>query len=246
MTDAGGEHDQHGLQLERELRHAEIELRLEGGERDQEGAGEDDLAEPRPGGEGPARGAAHLVALCMKGPGAEHGEGGAADQHQVGRAPEGHVLAADPVPAVVERERRQRARAADRDHQSADRRVPAGGDLERGAGRFVRQGDAEHARGEHAEEPGEDEVVGGVGQRTGVAALIDVQGDVPVHAEDGDQQGDREEGAGQRGPAGQAGDALGEVGGPAEEREPALLVQQDRAEQEDRRHHRAGGGVDHV
>ena len=36
---------------------------------------------------------------------------GAADQHQVGRAPEGHVLPEQPVPAVVEREPDQRERA---------------------------------------------------------------------------------------------------------------------------------------
>jgi hypothetical protein len=88
--------------------------------------------------------------------------------------------------------------------------------------------------------------VGGVGERSRVAALVDVQGDVPIHAEDGDEQDQRQEAAWERGPAGQAGGALVGVGEPAEEREAALLVEQDRAEQEDRHHHGARGGVDHV
>ena len=58
--------------------------------------------------------------------------------------------------------------------------------------------------------PSEDEVVGGVGQRARVAALVDVERDVPVHAEQGDEQrraGDAER---QGGPAGDAASALGE------------------------------------
>ena len=64
----------------------------------------------------------------------------------------------------------------------------------------------------HAEQPGEDEVVGGVGERAGVTALVDVQGDVPVHPEQGDEQRDGGDGARQRGPAGQPGLALGPGG----------------------------------
>ena len=246
QADPGRQHDQRRLQGEGELGYPEVELALEGGERHQEGAGEDDLAESGPAGEGTPGRLALLVALGVQRPGAEHRERGAADQHQVGRSPEGHVLAEDPVPDVVEREGEQGAGAADRDHQGADRRVEAGRQPVGGAGRTVRQRQADHACEQDSEEPGEDEVVGRVGERARVASLVDVQGNVPVHAEDRDQQGDREEGAGQRRPAGQLGDALGDVGEATERREAAELVEQDGTEEQDRGHHRAGGGVDHV
>ena len=57
-------------------------------------------------------------------------------------------------------------------------------------GLLLRQHDREEAGGEDAEEAGEDEVVGRVGQRPGVAAVVDVQGDVPVHAEERGEQRD--------------------------------------------------------
>ena len=55
-------------------------------------------------------------------------------------------------------------------------------------GRSVPAGHRQHARDEHAEEPDEDQVVGRVGERARVAAVVDVQGDVPVHAEHGHEQ----------------------------------------------------------
>ena len=246
QADPGGQHDQGGVEGERELRHAEVEFALEGRERDQEGAGEDQLAEAGEAPEIAARGLALLVALGVERPGAEHRERGAADQHQVGGAPEGHVLAEDPVPDVVEGEGGQGARAAGRDHQRADRSVPARRDLVRGPRRLVGQGEAEHARGQHQEEAGEDEVVGGVGERAGVASLVDVQGDVPVHAEDRDQERHPEQRAREGGPAGQPGRLLVERRELAEQREAALLVEEDRSHQQDRHHDRAGGRVDHV
>ena len=109
---------------------------------------------------------------------------GPADQHQVRRAPQRDVLAEQPVPHVVEREARERERAAGRHQQAADGRAPAPADGDRGRARgLARHRHREHAGGEHAEQPGEDQVVGGVRERAGVAALVDVQGDVPVHAE---------------------------------------------------------------
>jgi hypothetical protein len=172
------------------------------------GTPKSNLAESRPARQRAAGGPPLLVALGVQRPGAEHREGSAADQHQVGGSPKRHVLTEDPVPDVIERERRERAGAADRDHQRADRGVPPGCDLVRGPRRLVRQGEPEHAGEQHAEESGEDEVVGRIGEWTRVAALVDVQGDVPVHPEDRDQQGEREEGAGQRGPARELGDPL--------------------------------------
>ena len=64
-------------------------------------------------------------------------------------------------------------------------------DARSGRGFVLRQDDREEAGGEDAEQADEDEVVRRVGQRARVAALVDVQGDVPVHAEQRDEQRDR-------------------------------------------------------
>ena len=62
-------------------------------------------------------------------------------------------------------------------------------------GLLQRQAHRQEARREHAEQPGEDEVVRDVGQRPLVAALRDVQGDVPQHPEQrGDQRDDDDPG----------------------------------------------------
>ena len=69
--------------------------------------------------------------------------------------------------------------------------------------------------------PGEDEVVRGRAERALVAADVDVQRDVPVHAEQrADERADRKA-AGHRGPARLAGDALGEAVEPADDRHDA-------------------------
>ena len=115
------------------LRHAEVELGLEGREADQEAAHEADAAEAvtsvaagagRFGQRVAGRGA--LARTCMPSasstawPMRRHA--GAADEHQVGRAPERDVLAEEAVPDVVEREAEQReARRAER----SGRRRPA-------------------------------------------------------------------------------------------------------------------------
>ena len=46
QADAGGEHHQHRVQDQPELRHAEVELALEGGERDEEAAHEERAPQP--------------------------------------------------------------------------------------------------------------------------------------------------------------------------------------------------------
>ncbi len=72
----------------------------------------------------------------------------------------------------------------------------------RGPGALVeRQHDRERARGEDAEQADEDEVVRGVGERALVAALADVQRDVPEHPEQRGEQRDRQDRGGQRDPA---------------------------------------------
>ena len=126
QADAGRQHDQHRLAGRARnwgTPKSNSPWKVESATR--KAPASDDLAEAGPaGGAGRPAGLALLVALGVQRPGAEHRERGAADQHQVGRAPERHVLAEDAVPDVVEREGEQRARAADRDHQGADRRVP--------------------------------------------------------------------------------------------------------------------------
>ena len=118
----------------------------------------------------------------------------AADQHQVRRAPERDVLAEQAVPDVVEREadqreaRRRRAAARRRAGAYQSRRDAHAGAA---AGCSLRQRDREEAGGEDAEQAGEDEVVRRVGERARVAPVVDVQGDVPVHAEQRDEQRDR-------------------------------------------------------
>jgi hypothetical protein len=108
----------------------------------------------------------------------------AADEHQMRWAPEGDVLTEDAVPDVVERETDQRVQAATGHQDAADGRVPGFGDLDGGrAGLVVRQDDRQRSGDEQQEQADQDEVVRRVGQRPGVAALADVQADVPDEAE---------------------------------------------------------------
>ena len=144
---------------------------------------------------------------------ADQRDRGAADQHQVGRAPERHVLAEQPVPHVVEREADQRE-AAGRGHQQRRRAARPSRRVEpdrRRARLLLRDRHGEEAGGEDPEQAEEDQVVGRVGQRSGVAALVDVQGDVPVHAEQRDDERAGADGGGQRDPLREAADAGGEA-----------------------------------
>ena len=56
------------------------------------------------------------------------------------------------------------------------------------AGLLGRQEDRDQPGEEDPEQPDEDEVVRGVGERARIAARVEVGRDVPVHAEHGDQQ----------------------------------------------------------
>ena len=141
---------------------------------------------------------------------AERRHRGAAEQQQVGRPPQRHVLAEDAVPDVVEREAGERDAGADEDQHAAERRLEPTREPQRGrARRLGREEDREQAGEEHAEQADEDEVVRGVGERAGVAARVEVRRDVPVHAEHGDQQRAGEHAERQRAPRRQAGRALG-------------------------------------
>ena len=104
------------------------------------------------------------------------------------------------------------------------------------------QPDGQHAGGEDAEQTDEDEVVSGVGQRPRVAAVVDVQGDVPVHAEQRDDQGDHRDPEGQARPAGQAGDALAQGREATERAHAAPAVPDEEVEQDAGSDHGAHGG----
>jgi hypothetical protein len=228
----GGERDQHRVEDELELRHAVAELELERGEADQRRARELDLPgeQPQAAGAGPARRAA---ALDEQQPGGDGRQRGAADHQHVGRAPERDVLAEDAVPDVVEREAEHGDRAAQEQKRAAERHAPAGREGERRAVAVVGAEDAGEEAGERdAAEPQQDRVVRDVGERAGVAAVVDVGGDVPEEAEGGDAQGAEGDEHGQRGPAGDGHDALREARQAVEQRHAAGPVA--RAEQQRR------------
>ena len=101
------------------------------------------------------------------------------------------------------------------EQDAADRRVPVAAEADRRrprAGPLGRQEDGQPARGEDAHQAEQDRVVGDVRERARVAAVVDVDGDVPVHADRGDDQRDRGDGDRQRGPPRQTGDPLGRGG----------------------------------
>jgi hypothetical protein len=176
---------------------------------------------------------------------AEQGEDGAADQHQMGGAPEGDVLSEEPVPDVVEGKADQRERAAGADQDAAQGRPPVPAEPDRDAARpLFRQHHGDEARGEDPEEAGEDQVVGGVGERAGVAPVVDVQGHVPVHPDQGDDQRGRRHGRGDGRPARGEEDALEAVGEAPHPEDAAGAMPEARVEQgggDDRR----GDGGDH-
>jgi hypothetical protein len=186
------EHEQDRVEDQPELRDRVVELALERGERDQERAGEpDDLDAPQaPRALGGDLLEWHRAApLDQQHEAADHREGGAAEEQQVRRAPERHVLAEDPVPHVVERERRERNRRADEDENAAERSLEAAREPDGGIARpAIRHRARKRAGQEDRAEAHEDEVVRGVGERARVAAVVDVDRDVPVHAEDRDHQ----------------------------------------------------------
>ena len=76
------------------------------------------------------------------------------------------------------------------DQDSSERRIPAGGDLDRARrGALERQHAGKKAGDKDPEEPAEDEVVRRVGERSLVPAGVDVDGDVPEEPDQGDDQG---------------------------------------------------------
>ncbi len=194
QRDPGGQHDQGGLEGERELRHAEVELAP-------------GRSTSRPGrrrrgssrGSGSRWGRARPAALRSSSPSTCSAQAPSTESE----APPISIRWVGPQRVTswpkIRCQMSSRGKAASElAPQIAIISAPIGACQPGAISKEVRVGlfgraMAEHPGEQHAEEPGEDEVVGGVGERAGVAALVDVQGDVPVHAEDGDQQGDAEE-----------------------------------------------------
>jgi hypothetical protein len=73
--------------------------------------------------------------------------------------------------------------------------------------------------------------LGGVGERAGVAPVVEVGADVPVHAEAGDRQREDQHRAGQRGPVPHARHALGDPAEAREHGDAAGAVAEDQREQ---------------
>jgi hypothetical protein len=145
------------------------------------------------------------------------------------------------VPHVVQREAEQGEAAAGGSEHAADGDVPLARDADGGvAGLSLRQRERQAAGCEDAVEPNEDEVVRRVGERARIAALVDVQGDVPVHAQQRHEQRAARQARRQRRPRRKAGDALGELGHAPQG--PALAA----AVAEDAHQQQGGGDAGHA
>jgi hypothetical protein len=256
QPDARGEGDHDRVEEQPELRHAEVELELERREPDQEAAG--DPREPQPvedlgaalmgaGPLGPPALALSAPSFREQDPDPERRQRRAADHEDVGRSPQRHVLAEQAVPDVVEGEARQGEDAAQEHQHPAERGVPPLEKLDRGARAPAGPEQDGSAAGQHDPyEPTEDEEVGRVRERAGVAPVVDVGGDVPVEAE---ARGDQRHGGDRRGqgdPARQPRDAA-DRGGRARERaraaSPVGLAEGERAHREQGAHHGDGDQV---
>jgi hypothetical protein len=254
--------DQHRVEEEPELRDPVVELSLEDRERRQQApAGGDeaqhaqrstgplgDEAERRlgAGGPGPPR-AAGEAGLGEDHEDAQHRHRSAAEQHQMRRAPEGDVLAEHAVPEIVGRKAEQPEGGAQDQQQAADRRVPVAADPHRRrAGAALGEDDRQPARGEQRHQAAEDQVVRRIGERPRVAAVVDVQGDVPIHPEAGERRPGAGERRRQRGPAGQVSDPPGEAREPPQRLDPSAAVAVAQHQQRARQQDGGSGASDHL
>ena len=117
---AGRSGNEQGLQDQPKLGHTEVELGLEDGQADQHPAHGGGPLSVRPpvtlGGDLPRGERAFLVEKRH----AHQGQARSSDQHQVSRTPQGHVLAEDAMPHVIEGEAEQRVRAGAHEEQTSD------------------------------------------------------------------------------------------------------------------------------
>jgi hypothetical protein len=126
------------------------------------------------------------------------------------------------VPDVVERE--------------ADQRERAGGDEQDPADRLVSEDQRQESGCEDPVEPEQDEVMGGIGERAGIAALVDVQRHVPHQARVDGRERDRGEAERQRGPRGDAHEAAEGVRERGDPGRPPGAVREREQQQERVRH----------
>ena len=128
----------------------------------------------------------------------------------------------------------------------ADRRPPVAAEVDRGLRRALGAGqrDRHDTRHEHAVEADQDQVVSGVRERPGVTAVVDVQGDVPVHAEHGGEERDSEQHRGHRRPRRQARVPLRPARNTSQDLQPSAAMTRDQVGHERRCDERAGRGPD--
>lgn len=218
----GGRHrDERGLKEQSKLLDARVELTLKHRQPDEQPpAGQDDLKALTHRGQ-PLRRRWGLLRIIIRQSAvlptrrhhgraplddqtqdADHREPGTTDEHEMGGPPQGDVLPEQPVPDVIEGKADERKRAAGHKQDAAHRDMPVARQTHGGAtGAPVGEHQGQPSGGEQAEQSGEDEVVGGIGQRARVAPVVDVQGDVPVHAEHRRDQCHRGQDQRQGGPA---------------------------------------------
>jgi hypothetical protein len=233
----GGPGDHEGLQHQPELRDVEVVLGLEDRQPQQQSPHGRRLPDE-------PRGPADLAVAVVRGQAAmplllqheqpDEGQPRPRDEHQVRRAPEGDVLTEEPVPHVVEREAEQRVGACCGDQDAAHGHVPATDEPDGGRpGPFVERHRAgQYATRENTEEPDENQVVRGIGQRALVAADTDVQRDVLQHAEESHEQGDRGKPGGQRDPRRHTGGRSQPAACPREHRGAPGAVEEHHAQQQ--------------
>ena len=213
QRDAGGEGEHDRLEDELELRHAEVELGLEGREADQQaahrerraGSGDERATRGR-------RGRRRRLDRARRGPRRCR----IALPIRVRPAPPISIRCVGPQRVTswpkIRCQTSSSGKPISAKAAAASIAMPPSGAYQSPAIRIARaarlalgEDDREEAGGEDAEQAEEDQVVGRVGERAGVAAVVDVQRDVPVHAEQRDQQRAGGEQRRQRGPGGEAG-----------------------------------------
>ena len=251
--DAGGQHDENRVVDGAELRHAEVELTLQGRETDQHRPADGVVGEAdRASGEaGTIESVAMQLgcatsALLTQDPGGDGRERRAPDHLDVRGAPQRHVLPEQGVPHVVEREARQRDETAQRQQRAADADPPEAGKAHAVGVVVGVEREGGHAGDRDAEQADDDRVVSRRGERAVVAALVDVPGDVPVEAEHRDQQADRGHADGQRRPARQTRGLLGPIGQAVQGGEAALAVAHDTDDDRSGEQDRHDAGRDHL
>src|SRR3954469_5893446 len=145
----------------------------------------------------------------------------------MGRPPERHVLAEEPVPEIVEWEAEEREGAGGGDQRPAERDLVVLSDLDRRATRMLAgldQHRREIAAGDDPIEPDEDEEVRGIGEWACITAAVDVEGYVPHVAEQRADQGEAGDRQRQRRPGRQPRYACREGGEGAERSAPPTPV----------------------